>query len=178
MIDWDKVPEDELEDAKDLEARLKNIEAGYVHDYIKVVGCFSTMASLFLLKPHKKEKFLGNWEKQRDYLAKMYEKVGDFSGVERNRDTEAYFVCKERYEQELLPALERFRERVEEGKDVVKECKEIERVAKEMCEITRTIPKGEVLYWLNRISGCEERKLEGIWVAHEHCTNPKYKLGE
>jgi len=176
MIDWDKVPEGELEGAKELEARLKNIEAGYVNDYINIVGCFSTMASLFLLKPDRVEKFIGRWEDQKDYLAKMYEEVGDFGGVERNRDTEAYFVCKERYEQGLLPALESFKGRVDEKKEVTRECKDIERIAKEMCEIGRTVSRGEVLHWLNRIPGCEGREIKGIWVPHKCCSNPDYKL--
>jgi hypothetical protein len=177
MIDWDKVPAERVNEVKALDERLRKIEKGYVANFGGVVAGFYTLVELIAEFPDNKERYSEMWEGSKDYLTKMYEYL-DLDQVVFDSDTAPYFICKQLYEEDLLPALNKFEKSwgADENLDVVKE--RVVRSSGSICDVGNLVPYRKLKSKIRSIPGCEDWEWNPIWVPHKNCTNPKYKLPE
>jgi len=171
MIDWNKVPQDRKEEVEALDARIKDLETGYLHDYgntVRNLYLLAETALIHYLEEDEKEM----WHDSLDYLAKMYGFV-EWDKVPLTKDTAPYSVCKQLYEKNLLPATEEFTaELISRVKP--RTAKEVMKQAGIINGVSRLIPKLHLQ--LRTIPGCEERRTQSIYIPHKLNTHPDYRL--
>ena len=169
MINWDKVPPERREEVEALDARIKDLETGYVHDYVNTVNNLRLIVES-VQESGPKESITAAWHDTLDYLAKMYVNL-DFTQIPLTEETAPYFVCKRLYEESLLPATERFTKEIQ-GETDPRTVKAMTQVVQAINQVSKLIPDLSLL--IRKIPGCEERRIQRIYVPHKLNTHPDH----
>lgn len=160
MIDWDKVPQDRIEEAKRLEQRISNIEAGYVEGYNNLVARVGEIAQILAVKNNP--ELIQIWKIDTARLRSIYENV-DFSRIPRTADTEPYFACRQYYHEFMADYISKFGSELEQGKINKDTAEMLSRCSKEVCAQGSRIPR-YILRDLQKIQGCERREIRGVYI--------------
>ena len=174
-----QIPDDLVRKADSLNKRLEEMEKGYIHDYGDTLSDLSLVTEGIFEFPTGRDGFVGMWNEGVDYLSQMYGAV-NFDEVTPNNDTEPFFICKEIYEEYLLPAINDFTEELKTKKESSETAKYIRLLVECICDASTQsrLKVRDILEELNQIPGYQDRTLQGQWVEHKLCTNPKYQPKE
>ncbi len=160
-INWDKVPEDKVEEVRLLDERLKIYESGFYHNYGNKVASITVMSGLILDNPDTLEEVLPIMKGQFQYLDAVYKEL-DFEKIPLTEYTKHYFNCRELYP-EFKNAFETLEEQAGNGQGIEDSLKELKNLS------SGIITKMDVgLYGrmyralevpLKEIPGCENRRI-------------------
>ncbi|MFH1683127.1 MAG: hypothetical protein ABIA37_05000 [Candidatus Woesearchaeota archaeon] len=153
MIDWDKVPQERLEEAKHLDQRVSNIETGYVDGYNNLVARIGEVAKILTVV--NKEELVQVWIEDTARLKRIYEEL-DFDEMPRIRDTEPYFACRQYYRECFQEYIQQFASGLESGDVNLDLADSLAKWSKEICEQGSRIPRN-ISRDLQSIPGCEKR---------------------
>ncbi|MCK4729750.1 MAG: hypothetical protein KAT28_00375 [Candidatus Aenigmarchaeota archaeon] len=159
-IDWDKVPEDRIEEARCLDDRLRDYESGFYHNYGNKVTSITVMSGLILDYPNSLKETIPVMKDIFRYLDAVYEEL-NFEKLPVNKYTEHYFACRDLYP-DFKDAFETLEEQVDDGQNVEESLKGLK---KSSLEIVDKMDRGLYgiityeLFDLKKIPGCENRDI-------------------
>ncbi len=158
-IDWDRVPEDRVEEARLLDERLEIYESGFYYNYGNKVASITVMSSLILDYPHFLEETFSVMRRQFQYLDAVYEEL-DFEEIPLTEDTKHYFNCRDLYP-DFRNAFGTLEKQVGNGQDIEYSLKELKELSLEIADkMDVSLYAGmylEIIKPLNEIPGCENR---------------------